>query len=290
MKNRKIIVAITGASGAIYAVKLLERLRKLPESRSGLAGPPELHGLPGSPELSGLHGLTDSHGQARLHKLPGLHGLADSPGLPESPEQSGLHELTGLPESPGPHESHRLDKSPELHGQGMQSHGQTNPSHPLQEPLAEVAVILTENAEEIMLYETGAGYTPSGNEKLWSNNDFNAPFASGSSTYDTMIICPASMGMVGRIAHGVSDDLITRAADVMLKERRRLILVPRETPYSLIHITNMKLLTETGAVICPATPSFYSRPQTIDDLVMTVIDRVLTLAGFTIDTYRWNEQ
>ncbi|MGI6306110.1 MAG: UbiX family flavin prenyltransferase [Bacteroidales bacterium] len=218
MKNRKIIVAITGASGAIYAVKLLERLRGLPELRSG---------------------------------------------LPESPES---------------------------HVQSMQSHGQPNPSHPLQEPLAEVAVILTENAEEIMLYETGAGYTPSGNEKLWSNNDFNAPFASGSSTYDTMIICPASMGMVGRIAHGVSDDLITRAADVMLKERRRLILVPRETPYSLIHITNMKLLTEAGAVICPATPSFYSRPQTIDDLVMTVIDRVLTLAGFTIDTYRWNEQ
>ena len=97
------------------------------------------------------------------------------------------------------------------------------------------------------------------------------------------------MGMVGRIAHGVSDDLITRAADVMLKERRRLILVPRETPYSLIHLTNMKLLTEAGAVVCPATPSFYSRPQTIDDLVMTVIDRVLTLAGFTVDTFRWNE-
>jgi len=104
-----------------------------------------------------------------------------------------------------------------------------------------------------------------------------------------MIICPASMGMVGRIAHGVSDDLITRAADVMLKERRHLILVPRETPYSLIHINNMKLLTEAGAIICPATPSFYSRPQTIDELVMTVIDRVLTLAGFTIDTFRWNE-
>lgn len=163
-------------------------------------------------------------------------------------------------------------------------------SNLLPETLQEVAVILTGNAEDIMLYETGAGYTPSGNEKLWSNKDFNAPFASGSSSYDTMIICPASMGMVGRIAHGVSDDLITRAADVMLKERRRLILVPRETPYSLIHINNMKLLTEAGAIICPATPSFYSRPQTIDDLVMTVIERVLTLAGFTIDAYRWNEE
>jgi 4-hydroxy-3-polyprenylbenzoate decarboxylase len=159
----------------------------------------------------------------------------------------------------------------------------------LPEPPSEVAVILTGNAEEIMLYETGTVYVPSGSEKLWDNKDFNAPFASGSSSYDTMIICPASMGMVGRIAHGVSDDLITRAADVMLKERRRLILVPRETPYSLIHINNMKLLTEAGAIICPATPSFYSRPQTIDDLVMTVTERVLTLAGFTIDIFGWNE-
>jgi 4-hydroxy-3-polyprenylbenzoate decarboxylase len=157
------------------------------------------------------------------------------------------------------------------------------------EPPVEVAVILTGNAEEIMLYETGTVYVPSGTEKLWDNKDFNAPFASGSSSYDTMIICPASMGMVGRIAHGVSDDLITRAADVMLKERRRLVLIPRETPYSLIHINNMKLLTEAGAVICPATPSFYSRPQTIDDLVMTVTERVLTLSGFTIDIFGWNE-
>lgn len=209
--RRKIIIAITGASGAIYAMKLLERLRGLPAAGR-------------------------------------FHGA----------QPQGYREPSDL--------------LPEL------------PQRPV-----EVAVILTGNAEEIMLYETGAGYTPSGNEKLWNNNDFYAPFASGSSSYDTMIICPASMGMVGRIAHGVSDDLITRAADVMLKERRRLILVPRETPYSLIHINNMKLLTEAGAIICPATPSFYSRPQTIDDLVMTVIDRVLALAGFNIDTYRWNE-
>jgi len=97
------------------------------------------------------------------------------------------------------------------------------------------------------------------------------------------------MGMLGRIAHGVSDDLVSRAADVMLKEKRRLIIVPRETPYNLIHLTNMKLLTEAGAVICPATPSFYSKPQTIDELVMTVIERVITLAGFETDTYRWKE-
>jgi 4-hydroxy-3-polyprenylbenzoate decarboxylase len=95
------------------------------------------------------------------------------------------------------------------------------------------------------------------------------------------------MGTVGRIANGVSDDLISRAADVMLKERRRLIIVPRETPYNLIQIRNMETLTLAGAVICPATPSFYSKPQTIDDLIMTVVDRIISLAGFESDSYRW---
>jgi len=153
---------------------------------------------------------------------------------------------------------------------------------------SEVAVIFTDNAEEIMLFETGVKYAPSGSEKLYDNHNFSASFASGSSLFDTMIICPSSMGMTGRIANGVSHDLITRAADVMLKERRRLILVPRETPYNLIHLNNMKLLTEAGAIICPATPSFYSKPETIEQLVSTVTDRIMTLAGFNIDTFRWN--
>jgi len=119
------------------------------------------------------------------------------------------------------------------------------------------------------------------------NDDFFVPFASGSSDYDTMIICPASMGMLGRIANGTSEDLIARAADVMLKERRKLIIVPRETPYNLIHIRNMETLTLAGAIICPATPSFYSKPQTIDDLVMTVVERIISLAGFDAGIYRW---
>jgi flavin prenyltransferase len=153
----------------------------------------------------------------------------------------------------------------------------------------EVAVIFTSNAMEIMHHETGCNFSPSGKEKIYDNHDFNAPFASGSSSFDTMIICPSSMGMLGRIAHGMSDDLISRAADVILKERRRLIIVPRETPYNLIHISNMKLLTEAGAIICPATPSFYSNPQTIDELVMTVIERIMILAGIETNTYRWKE-
>ncbi|HNX66144.1 MAG TPA: UbiX family flavin prenyltransferase [Bacteroidales bacterium] len=154
---------------------------------------------------------------------------------------------------------------------------------------AEVAVLFTSNAREIMLQETGSIYSPHGREKIYDIHDFNAPFASGSSSFDTIIICPASMGMVGRIASGVSDDLVTRAADVMLKEKRRVIIVPRETPYNLIHLTNMKLLCEAGAVILPASPSFYSNPATIDELVMTVVERILIIAGFNARTYKWKE-
>ncbi|MCA1741530.1 MAG: UbiX family flavin prenyltransferase [Bacteroidales bacterium] len=160
------------------------------------------------------------------------------------------------------------------------------------------AIVFSANAEQIWEYELGEPFSLSAfrgtaatgdNLTLYDNKDFYAPFASGSSRYDTMIIIPASMGMVGRIAHGVSDDLITRAADVMLKERRTLILVPRETPYSLIHLNNMKLLTEAGAIIAPATPSFYTRPDSITALALTVVQRVLDLAGFQAPGKRWGE-
>lgn len=163
---------------------------------------------------------------------------------------------------------------------------------------AETAIVFSSNAEKIWEYELGEPYmqaAPEGTDspghkvKQYNNLDFYAPFASGSSGYDTMIVIPASMGMVGRIAHGVSDDLITRAADVMLKERRKLILVPRETPYSLIHLNNMKLLTEAGAIIAPATPSFYTRPDSITALALTVVQRVLDLAGFHAPGKRWGE-
>lgn len=124
---------------------------------------------------------------------------------------------------------------------------------------------------------------------FYKKNDFYAPFASGSAKYDTVIICPCSMGMLARVATGISNDLITRAADVALKERRRLILATRETPLSLIHINNMKTVTEAGGIICPATPSFYGNPESIDAVAMTVVDRLLDLAGFNVKTYRWGE-
>lgn len=159
----------------------------------------------------------------------------------------------------------------------------------LSNPPEEIAVIFSETAKEIWVAETGKKYTPEYPAKEYDNKTFHAPFASGSSSYDTMIICPASMGTTGRIANGTSDDLIARAADVMLKERRRLIIVPRETPYSLIHIINMKILTLAGAIICPASPSFYSNPETIDDLIMTVVERILDLSGFDNTSFRWME-
>jgi 4-hydroxy-3-polyprenylbenzoate decarboxylase len=159
----------------------------------------------------------------------------------------------------------------------------------LKGPPCEIAVVFSETAKEIWEFETGQKFDGIPPVKVFDNNNFYAPFASGSSIYDTMIICPASMGTLGRIAIGVSDDLICRAADVMLKERRILILVPRETPYNLIHIKNMEKLTLAGAIICPATPSFYSKPETIDDLVMTVVNRIISLARFDSESYRWME-
>jgi flavin prenyltransferase len=159
----------------------------------------------------------------------------------------------------------------------------------LKSPPEEIAVIFSDTAREIWESETGTKYVAEYPAKEYGNKTFYAPFASGTSLFDTMIICPASMGTIGRIANGTSEDLIARSADVMLKERRRLILVPREAPYNLIHIENMKTLTLAGAIICPASPSFYSNPKTIDDLVMTVVDRITDLAGFDSNGFRWME-
>jgi len=156
-------------------------------------------------------------------------------------------------------------------------------------PVGEIAVIFSDTAKHIWIHEIGKEFVVKPPAKEYKNNSYFAPFASGSSDYDTMIICPASMGTLGRIANGTSDDLICRTADVMMKERRRLILVPRETPYNIIHIKNMERLTLAGAIICPATPSFYSNPKTINDLVMTVVERIISLAGFETETYHWME-
>ncbi len=152
-----------------------------------------------------------------------------------------------------------------------------------------VGIVMSNNAKFNWEYELGNTDYNNYPFDFYDKMDFHAPFASGSAKYDTMIVCPCSMGLLGRIASGVSDDLPTRAADVILKERRRLILLVRDTPYSLIHINNMKLITEAGGIICPATPSFYSRPATFEALAATVVDRALDLAGLDIPSYRWSE-
>jgi 4-hydroxy-3-polyprenylbenzoate decarboxylase len=157
----------------------------------------------------------------------------------------------------------------------------------IKEQLEEIGVIFSSNALDIWKYELDEELELEYPFKLYRKDDFYASFASGSSKFDTLIVCPCSMGTLGRIAHGVSDDLITRTADVMLKESRKLILVPRETPYSLIHLENMKTLTLAGAKICSATPSFYNRPKTIEHVAETVVERVLNLAGFNIDSFEW---
>lgn len=157
----------------------------------------------------------------------------------------------------------------------------------LSDQYEDVAIIMSRNAEINWSLEIKDRTIESYGHKLYQSNDFMAPFASGSARYMTMIVCPCSMGSLARMAHGLSDDLMTRAADVILKERRKLILVPRETPFSMIHLDNMRRLTEAGAVICPAIPSFYNGADTIEKVCMTVVDRVLDLAGFQIETYRW---
>ena len=159
----------------------------------------------------------------------------------------------------------------------------------LKDQYEEVGIVMSQNARINWELEIKDRDVESYGHKVYAVDDFNAPFASGSARFGTMIICPCSMGLLGRVAHGLSDDLTTRAADVVLKERRRLILVPRETPFSLIHIENMSLLTKAGAIICPAIPSFYSHADSIETLCLTVVDRVLDLAGFQLDTFRWGD-
>jgi len=160
----------------------------------------------------------------------------------------------------------------------------------LKEQIEVVGVLMSDNAKYVWETELDNSDYTNYPFTFYDKMDFMAPFASGSANYGTMIICPCSMGTMGRIATGISNDLTTRAADVILKERRKLIIVARETPLSLIHINNMKIITEAGGIICPATPSFYSKPQTFEALAATVIDRVLNLSGLDNKSYSWGEK
>lgn len=153
-----------------------------------------------------------------------------------------------------------------------------------------IGVVMSDNAKDVWRFELQNELFADFPVDFYEKNDFFAPFASGSAQYETLFVCPCSMGMLSRIAQGTSNDLTTRAADVILKERRKLILMVRDTPYNLIHIRNMEQLTVAGAIICPASPSFYSLPRSFEELAATVVDRALSLAGFHLDFFQWGSE
>ena len=157
----------------------------------------------------------------------------------------------------------------------------------LKDQIDAVGIVMSKNAKDVWEFELGNDSYKDYPFKYYEKNDFMAPFASGSAQYKTMIVAPCSMGTLARIATGVSNDLVTRAADVILKERRKLILINRDTPLNLIHINNMKTITEAGGIIMPASPSFYSKPNNFEELAATVINRVIDLADLKKVSYRW---
>ena len=152
---------------------------------------------------------------------------------------------------------------------------------------AEVSVVVTDNGMAVMRYEDNIEWLRDDRLKYYDNHNFFSAPASGSARFDAMVIVPCTMGTVGRIAAGVSTDLLVRAADVMLKERRTLIIVPREMPISTIHLRNMTTLSECGAILCPASPSFYNHPQTVEEVCDTVVNRIVSLLGFDPGIKEW---
>jgi len=157
----------------------------------------------------------------------------------------------------------------------------------LQDQIDTVGIVMSKNAKDVWEFELGNNSYKNYPFDYYEKDDFMAPFASGSAQYNTMIIAPCSMGTLARIASGISNELVSRAADVILKERRKLILINRDTPLNLIHINNMKIVTEAGGIVMPASPSFYSKPNTFEELAATVIDRVIDQSGLHQDSYRW---
>lgn len=160
------------------------------------------------------------------------------------------------------------------------------------EQVSQLMILLSDTAQKVTAYELShqwlAEFESNPKVKMLDNHDFFTSVASGSSAPDAMVILPCSMGMMARVAAGISNDLIARAADVMLKEGRKLIVAPRETPLSLIHLQNMVTLKQAGAVILPATPSFYSKPTTIEQLVNTVLERIIDQLQLGQEKFSWN--
>jgi flavin prenyltransferase len=154
----------------------------------------------------------------------------------------------------------------------------------------ELAIVVSENAKKNIENELSDFQLESYEIKKYSQYDFNAPFASGSAQWDALIVCPCSAGFMAKVSNGIAEDLMSRAAQVMLKERKKLILVLRETPLSLIHIENMRNITLAGGIICPAIPSFYSNHYDIDNIISSVTNRVIDLVGIDSKSFRWGDK
>jgi 4-hydroxy-3-polyprenylbenzoate decarboxylase len=224
----RIVVAVTGASGSIYARQVLEGL--LVAGRRGC-------------------GIAESEGNRATHELA-------------SREEEDVCQL-------GPR------------GSAIVPVAAINTSS-----IERIGLIVSRRGEEVAAWE-GVAFPDDGRIERFSNDDMFASPASGSARWDAMVVVPASMGCVGRIASGVSSDLISRAADVTLKEGRTLIVVPRETPLNLIHLRNLTALAEAGAVVMPASPSFYFRPEGVEALCATVADRILSRLGIEHGSREW---
>jgi len=155
----------------------------------------------------------------------------------------------------------------------------------------ELHLVMSNYARTVLSEELPEGLRTPPGATTHNLKSMNAPFASGSNPVDAMVVIPCTMGTLGRIAHGFSEDVLLRAADVTLKEKRKLILVPRETPLSLVHVKNFELLLLAGAIILPANPSFYHRPKNIEQVVDSVVGRVLDHLGISHNLVpRWQEQ
>lgn len=158
----------------------------------------------------------------------------------------------------------------------------------LKNQINKLGIVFSENAKIVWKEELGEEFSNPFDNKVYKPNDFYAPFASGSANYDLMIVVPCSMGSLSRIASGISNDLITRAADVILKEKKKLVLMVRETPFNLIHVENMRKVILAGGSIFPAMPSFYNKPESMEQLIDVLIIRLLSFSGFEISMKGWS--
>ena len=157
----------------------------------------------------------------------------------------------------------------------------------MDDQMDECCLIFSDVAKQVWEYELEEEFPDKFYFPVYAPDDFFSPVASGSAGFTNMIICPCSMGTLGRIASGIADDLIARAADVMLKEKRPLILVPRETPFNSIHLSNMQKIADAGGSIMPAMPGFYSRPVSIHEMISQFNERLLSIAGFKTNAFKW---